>query len=54
MRAHGLPSFPDPNAQGAFDSSRMDHASPLFQTAGQACTSMQPTGSIAAVPGDGH
>jgi hypothetical protein len=54
MRAHGLPSFPDPNAQGAFDSSRMDDASPVFQTASQACKSMQPTGSITAVPGHGQ
>jgi len=53
MRAHGLPRFPDPNAQGAFDSSKMDHASVAFQTASQACRSLQPTGSISAVPGDG-
>jgi hypothetical protein len=53
MRAHGLPTFPDPNAQGAFDSSRMDHASLTFETASQACKSLQPTGSITAVPGHG-
>jgi hypothetical protein len=54
MRAHGLPSFPDPNAQGAFDSSKMDDASPLFQKASQACTSLQPTGSMTAVAGHGQ
>jgi hypothetical protein len=54
MRAHGLPSFPDPNAQGAFDSSKMDDASLVFQTASQACKALQPTGSISAVPGHGQ
>ena len=53
MRAHGLPSFPDPNAEGAFDSSRMDDSSLAFQTATNACKSLQPTGAISAVPGHG-
>ena len=53
MRAHGLPGFPDPNAQGAFDSSRFDDSSPAFQTASKACTALEPTGPISAVPGHG-
>ena len=53
MRAHGLPGFPDPNAQGAFDSSRFDHSSPAFQTANKACKALEPTGPISAVPGNG-
>ena len=53
MRAHGLPGFPDPNAQGAFDSSRFDDSSPAFQTANKACKALEPTGPISAVPGNG-
>ena len=53
MRSHGLPSFPDPNAQGALDSSRFDDTSPAFQTASHACASLEPTGPMAAVPGHG-
>ena len=33
LRSHGVPSFPDPNSQGAFDSSKFDPTSPAFQTA---------------------
>jgi hypothetical protein len=51
MRAHGLPGFPDPNSQGAFDSSRFDESSPAFQTASDACKSRQPTGPTPVVPG---
>lgn len=51
MRAHGLPGFPDPNSQGAFDSSRFDESSPAFQTASNACKSRQPTGPTPVVPG---
>jgi hypothetical protein len=53
MRSHGLPGFPDPDAQGAFDSSRFDHSSPAFQTASKACKAVEPTGGISAVPGRG-
>ena len=53
MRSHGLPCFPDPNAQGAFDSSRFDDTSPAFQTASKACKSLEPTGPMSAVPGHG-
>ncbi len=53
MRSHGLPGFPDPNAQGAFDSSRFDDSSPLFQAASKACGSVEPAGPISAVPGHG-
>ncbi len=53
MRSHGVPNFPDPNSQGAFDSSKFDPTSPAFQTASTACLSLQPTGSLSAVPGRG-
>jgi hypothetical protein len=51
MRTHGVPNFPDPNAQGVFDSGKFDPASFAFQTASQACQSLQPTGAIGAAPG---
>jgi hypothetical protein len=51
MRSHGLPSFPDPNSQGAFDSAKFDESSPPFQTASQACNSVQPTGPTPVVAG---
>ena len=53
MRSHGLPGFPDPNSQGAFDSSRFDESSPAFQTASDTCKPEQPTGPTAVVPGRG-
>jgi hypothetical protein len=53
MRSHGLPGFPDPNSQGAFDSSKFDENSPAFQTASKACGSVQPTGPTPVVPGRG-
>lgn len=53
MRSHGLPGFPDPNSQGAFDSSRFDETTPAFQTASSACKSLQPSGPTPAVPGRG-
>jgi hypothetical protein len=51
IRTHGVPTFPDPNAQGAFDSGVFDPTSSAFQAASQDCRSLQPTGSVAAVPG---
>jgi hypothetical protein len=51
IRTHGVPTFPDPNAQGAFDSGVFDPTSSAFQAASQDCLSLQPTGSVAAVPG---
>jgi len=55
IRSHGLPSFPDPNSRGAFDSSRFDDSSPAFQTAADACKSLEAAmgGSVSAVPGNG-
>jgi hypothetical protein len=53
MRSHGLPGFPDPNAQGAFDSSRFDDNSAGFQAATKACSPHEPAGPIVAVPGHG-
>jgi hypothetical protein len=40
MRSHGLPSFPDPNAQGAFDRNKFNESTPAFQTASKACQSL--------------
>ncbi len=40
MRSHGLPSFPDPNAQGAFDRNKFNENAPAFQTASKACQSL--------------
>jgi hypothetical protein len=55
MRAHGLPSFPDPNGQGAFDSSKFDESTPAFQSASKACQSLaNDMGSVTAVPGHGR
>ena len=51
IRTHGVPTFPDPNAQGAFDSGVFDPTSSAFQVASQDCRSLQPAGSVAAVPG---
>jgi hypothetical protein len=53
MRAHGVVGFPDPNAQGAFDSSRFDQSTPTFQRASAACEPVQPGGAVAVVPGHG-
>jgi hypothetical protein len=53
MRSHGLPGFPDPNSQGAFDSSKFEESSPAFQTASDACKPEQPTGATPVVPGRG-
>jgi hypothetical protein len=41
MRSHGLPSFPDPNGQGAFDRNKFDENAPAFQTASNACASLR-------------
>jgi hypothetical protein len=54
MRTHGLPSFPDPNSQGAFDSSKFDENTPAFQSASDACQSlMKNLGAIPVHPGHG-
>ncbi len=51
LRTHGVPSFPDPDRRGAFDSSRFDDRSPAFQAASKACAAQQPEGAVEAVPG---
>jgi hypothetical protein len=53
LRAHGVPGFPDPNVEGAFDSSRFDDSSAAFRSASDACKSVEPTGPVSAVPGQG-
>lgn len=49
MRAHGVPDFPDPNANGQFGlrvtkGSDLDPGSAAFKSADQACKSLQPAG----------
>ena len=53
LRTHGVPSFPDPDRRGAFDSSRFDDRSPAFQAASRACAAQEPAGAVEAVPGRG-
>jgi hypothetical protein len=48
MRSHGLPNFPDPDAKGAFDSSKFDETAPQFQSASTACQSL--INEVGAVP----
>lgn len=45
MRAHGVPNFPDPNAQGAFympNTGGVDQTSPQYQSATAACAHLMP------------
>ena len=52
MRGHGLPTFPDPDPQGAFDSSKFNENTPAFQSASNACQSlMKSVGAIPVHPG---
>jgi hypothetical protein len=52
MRTHGLPSFPDPDSQGAFDSSKFNESASAFQSASDACQSlMKKVGAIPVHPG---
>jgi hypothetical protein len=54
MRSHGIPSFPDPNGQGAFDSSKFNENTPAFQSASKACQSLiNAAGAVPVVPGRG-
>jgi hypothetical protein len=54
MRSHGLPSFPDPNSQGEFDSSKFNESTPTFKSASNACQSlMNRVGAIPVHPGHG-
>jgi len=54
MRSHGLPSFPDPNGQGAFDRNKFDESSPAFQTASNACRSLKAAVGPIAVANQGN
>jgi hypothetical protein len=55
MRSHGFPNFPDPDSNGAFDSSKFDHSSPQLDAAMQTCQQQSgTTGPIAVHPGSGH
>ena len=46
MRAHGVPSFPDPTAQGTFNLPSGMTGSPQFASADQSCRSLAPPGSL--------
>lgn len=48
MRAHGVPSYPDPSAAGGgvdFAGTGIDPQSPAFKTARQTCSRLTPAGS---------
>lgn len=51
LRAHGVPTFPDPDRNGAINSGRFDPTSGAFAAASRACVPVQPPGAITAVPG---
>jgi hypothetical protein len=54
MRTHGLPSFPDPNGQGAFDRSKFNETTPAFDSASKACQSLrQAFGAVPVYGGSG-
>jgi hypothetical protein len=44
MRAHGVPNFPDPNAQGGIVASGQDVGSSTFQAATKDCRHLLPNG----------
>jgi hypothetical protein len=44
MRSHGMPNFPDPNAQGVITGNGFDPGSPQFQKAQQSCSKYLPNG----------
>jgi hypothetical protein len=55
MRSHGLPNFPDPNAQGALSidsASGIDPSSPTFQAAQRACAKDLPGGGSPPSPAE--
>jgi hypothetical protein len=43
MRSHGVPNFPDPSSNGAFNANSLNLQSPQMQSAQNACKSLQPT-----------
>jgi hypothetical protein len=45
MRAHGVPNFPDPTANGGISLDKTTLESPQYQTASHACQSLAPAGS---------
>ncbi len=49
MRAHGVPSFPDPGPNGV-DLAGIDTRTPAFQSAHQTCTPVQPASSADSPP----
>jgi hypothetical protein len=50
MRTHGVPSFPDPNAQGQVTLSGAGPQSASFQAAQRACVKYSPNGGRAPSP----
>jgi hypothetical protein len=48
MRSHGVPNFPDPSSNGAFNASSLNLQSAQMQSAQNACKSLQPDLGAAA------
>ncbi len=44
MRSHGVPNFPDPNAQGVMQANGLDTGSSTFQAAAKGCQHLLPNG----------
>jgi len=44
MRSHGVPNFPDPNAQGVMQGNGLDTGSSTFQAAAKGCQHLLPNG----------
>lgn len=51
MRAHGVPNFPDPNADGSVSlPADIDPTAPAFESAHQSCVSLTPNGNAPPTP----
>jgi hypothetical protein len=46
MRSHGVPNFPDPNAQGVIQGSGINPSSSSFQAANKDCRHLLPNGGV--------
>jgi hypothetical protein len=51
LRENGVPTFPNPDRNGAIDSGTFDPTSAAMTAATRVCTAVQPQGAITAVPG---
>jgi hypothetical protein len=46
IRSHGVPDFPDPNAQGSFNTHGINGNSPVVQAAVRTCQHLLPNGGL--------